>query len=58
MEGWGRICKWKKQKFDPRSSEKICAYASGKFPTIRSTIDAEIYACMEILKALKIHYLD
>ncbi|KAG6469878.1 hypothetical protein ZIOFF_070811 [Zingiber officinale] len=30
MDGWGGICKWKKKKFDPISSEKICAYASGK----------------------------
>jgi hypothetical protein len=58
MEGWGGICKWKPFKNDPRSSEKICAYASGKFPVIKSTIDAEIFACMETLKALKIHYLD
>ncbi|KAJ4765223.1 polyprotein [Rhynchospora pubera] len=58
MEGWGGICKWKPKKHDPRSIEKICAYASGKFPMIKSTIDAEIHACMETLKALKIHYLD
>jgi len=58
MEGWGGICKWKAHKKDPRSSEKICAYASGKFPVVKSTIDAEIHACMETLKALKIHYLD
>ncbi|KAJ4782008.1 polyprotein, partial [Rhynchospora pubera] len=58
MEGWGGICKWKPKKHDPRSIEKICAYASGKFPVIKSTIDAEIHACMETLKALKIHYLD
>lgn len=58
MEGWGGICKWKMAKFDPRSTECICAYASGKFPVIKSTIDAEIHACMETLKALKIYYLD
>lgn len=58
MEGWGGVCKWKPYKNDPRSSERICAYASGKFPVIKSTIDAEIYACMETLKSLKIHYLD
>ncbi|KAJ1704193.1 hypothetical protein LUZ63_003972 [Rhynchospora breviuscula] len=58
MEGWGGVCKWKKAKHDPRSTEKVCAYASGKFPVIKSTIDAEIYACMETMKALKIHYLD
>ncbi|GKB52227.1 hypothetical protein Tco_0902980, partial [Tanacetum coccineum] len=33
MEGWGGIVKWKKSKGDPRSSEKIYAYASGKFST-------------------------
>ncbi|KAJ4731119.1 polyprotein [Rhynchospora pubera] len=58
MEGWGGVCKWKKTKYDPRNTEKVCAYASGKFPVIKSTIDAEIYACMETMKALKIHYLD
>ncbi|KAJ4730477.1 polyprotein, partial [Rhynchospora pubera] len=58
MEGWGGVCKWKKAKHDPRNTEKVCAYASGKFPVIKSTIDAEIYTCMETMKALKIHYLD
>ncbi|KAJ4790953.1 polyprotein [Rhynchospora pubera] len=58
MEGWGGVCKWKIAKHDPRNTEKVCAYASGKFPVIKSTIDAEIYACMETMKALKIHYLD
>ncbi|KAD5803269.1 hypothetical protein E3N88_14629 [Mikania micrantha] len=42
MEGWGGICKWKKKKFDQKSTKKVCAYASGKFKTIQSTIDAEI----------------
>ncbi|KAG6517513.1 hypothetical protein ZIOFF_020905 [Zingiber officinale] len=45
MEGWGGICKWKKSKFDSRSTERVCAYASGKFPSIKAAIDAEIYAC-------------
>nr|BDT80144.2 P3 [Jujube associated badnavirus] len=58
MEGWGGVCKWKKAKADPRSTERVCAYANGKFPTVKSAIDAEIYACMETLNALKIHYLD
>ncbi|KAG6483461.1 hypothetical protein ZIOFF_060108 [Zingiber officinale] len=31
MEGWGGICKWKTSKGEPRTSEKICAYASGRF---------------------------
>ncbi|KAJ3685689.1 hypothetical protein LUZ61_014853 [Rhynchospora tenuis] len=58
MEGWGGVCKWKKAKSDPRSTERVCAYASEKFPTLKSTIDAEIHACMETMSALKIHYLD
>ncbi|GKE59501.1 hypothetical protein Tco_1498686 [Tanacetum coccineum] len=47
-----------KSKGDPRSSEKICAYASGKFSTTQSTIDAEIDACINTLENLKIYYLD
>ncbi|GKA03293.1 Orf y [Tanacetum coccineum] len=58
MEGWGGIVKWKKSKGDPRSSEKNCAYASGKFSTTQSTIDAEINACINTLEKLKIYYLD
>ncbi|CAD5178855.1 unnamed protein product [Musa acuminata subsp. malaccensis] len=58
MEGWGGICKWKKQKHDPKSTEKICAYASGKFNPIKSTIDAEMHAVMKTLEALKIYFLD
>lgn len=58
MEGWGGVCKWKPKKKDPRSMEKVCAYASGKFPVLKSTIDAEIHACMETVESLKIHYLD
>ncbi|GJX30027.1 putative polyprotein [Tanacetum coccineum] len=58
MKGWGRIVKWKKSKEDPRSSERICAYASGKFLTTQSIIDAEINACINTLEKLKIYYLD
>ncbi|GJU87783.1 Orf y [Tanacetum coccineum] len=58
MEGWGGIVKWKKSKEDPRSSERIYAYASGKFSTTQSTIDAEINACINTLEKLKIYYLD
>nr|GEY53694.1 putative polyprotein [Tanacetum cinerariifolium] len=58
MEGWGGIVKWKKRKEDPRGSERICAYASGKFSTTQSTIDAEINACINTLEKLKIYYLD
>ncbi|GKA18321.1 putative polyprotein [Tanacetum coccineum] len=43
---------------DPKSSERICAYASGKFSTTQSTIDAEINACINTLEKLKIYYLD
>ncbi|KAG6476229.1 hypothetical protein ZIOFF_065467 [Zingiber officinale] len=38
--------------------EKICAYAHGKFPVIKSVIDVEIYAAMETMTALRIHFLD
>ena len=58
MEGWGGVVKWKKKKDDPRSYERVCAYASGKFNTTQSTIDAEIHACINTLKKLKIYYLD
>ena len=58
MEGWGGICKWKKMKNDPRNTEKICAYASGKFNPIKSTIDAEMHAVMKTLESLKIYFLD
>ncbi|KAL4583033.1 hypothetical protein LXL04_007597 [Taraxacum kok-saghyz] len=58
MEGWGGICKWKGEKEDPRKDEKICAYASGKFKVMQSTIDAEINACINSLEKLKIYYLD
>ncbi|GJT90665.1 Orf y [Tanacetum coccineum] len=58
MKGWVGIVKWKKSNGDPRSSEKICAYASGKFSTTQSTIDAEINACINTLENLKIYYLD
>nr|GEZ72792.1 TPA: orf y [Tanacetum cinerariifolium] len=58
MEGWRGIIKWKKSKEDPRGSERICAYTSGKFSTTQSTIDAEINACINTLEKLKIYYLD
>ena len=40
------------------STEQVFAYASGRFPTIQSTIDAEINACINTLDKLKIYYLD
>ncbi|KAG6532257.1 hypothetical protein ZIOFF_006097 [Zingiber officinale] len=58
MEGWGGVLKWKPQKFDPKSSELICAYASGKFSPLKSTIDVEIHAIMNCLNSFKIYYLD
>nr|GEZ67590.1 putative polyprotein [Tanacetum cinerariifolium] len=58
MEGWGGVVKWKPKKEDLRNEEKICAYASGKFTNIQSTIDAEISACINTLEKLKIYYLD
>ncbi|ATZ69477.1 ORF3 polyprotein [Cacao swollen shoot Ghana L virus] len=58
MEGWGAVCKWKIAKEDSRTMEKICAYASGKFSIIKSTIDAEIYALIRALESFKIFYLD
>ncbi|KAG6504141.1 hypothetical protein ZIOFF_036472 [Zingiber officinale] len=58
MERWGGICKWKPQKYDPKSEEKICAYASGKYSPIKSTIDAEIYVVMNSMDSFKIYYLD
>ncbi|XP_028111831.1 uncharacterized protein LOC114310135 [Camellia sinensis] len=58
MEGWGGICKWKAASKDPHSTERICSYASGKFNPIKSTIDAEIHACINSLEAFKIFYLD
>nr|GEU96850.1 ORFIII-like polyprotein [Tanacetum cinerariifolium] len=42
----------------PPENERICAYASGKFSTTQSTIDAEINACINTLEKLKIYYLD
>ena len=58
MEGCGGVCKWKLNKGDPQSAERIYAYASGKFVVLKSSIDAEIHACMNSLDSLKIYYLD
>ncbi|KAG6466577.1 hypothetical protein ZIOFF_074695 [Zingiber officinale] len=58
MTGWGGVCKWKPNRYDPRNMEKVCAYANGKFPVVKSVIDAEIYVAMETMTALKIHYMD
>jgi len=58
MEGWGGIAKWKPIKESPKTSEKVFAYASDRFPVIKSTIDAEIQACINTLNSMKIHYLD
>lgn len=56
MTGWGGICKWKPKENDPRRLEKPCAYASGTFTPIKSTIDAEIHAAMNSLKKFKLFY--
>ncbi|KAG6470142.1 hypothetical protein ZIOFF_071199 [Zingiber officinale] len=58
MMGWGGVCKWKPSKYDQRNMEGICAYAYGKFPIVKSVIDAEIYAAIETMTALKTHYMD
>ncbi|KAG6532200.1 hypothetical protein ZIOFF_006039 [Zingiber officinale] len=58
MESWGGICKWKPKKYDFNSAEKICAYSSGKYNPLKSTIDAEIHAVMNSLNSFKIYYLD
>nr|AWK49042.1 ORF3 [Taro bacilliform CH virus] len=58
MDGWGGVCKWKPQRCDGKTMEKICAYASGKFNPPKSTIDAEIHAVMNSLNSFKIYYLD
>ncbi|ADN88182.1 polyprotein [Pineapple bacilliform CO virus] len=57
MEGWGGICKWKFPGA-PRNQEKVCAYASGRFQPIKSTIDAEIQAVINSLDKFKIYYLN
>nr|UYZ57208.1 polyprotein [Banana streak IM virus] len=58
MEGWGGICKWKAKPSDTRLNEKICAYASGSYNPIKSTIDAEVHAVINSLEKFKIYYLD
>jgi hypothetical protein len=57
MNGWGGICKWKSGESDPRSTERICAFASGTFTPLKSTIDAEIHAVMNSLVKFKLYYL-
>ncbi|KAK6924282.1 Zinc finger, CCHC-type [Dillenia turbinata] len=57
MEGWGGICKWKTKEYDPPRTEKICAYASGTYNPLKSTIDAEIGAVIHSLESFKIFYL-
>ena len=54
----GGVCKWKPSKGSSKATEKICAYASGRFDNLESTIDVEIVACCNTLQKLKIHYLD
>nr|AJW68048.1 ORF3 [Sugarcane bacilliform virus] len=56
--GWGAVCKWKKQKSDPRNTEMICRYSSGKFDKPKGTCDAEIYGVMNGLEKMRLFYLD
>ncbi|ACF60613.1 ORF3 [Cycad leaf necrosis virus] len=58
MDGWGGVCKWKLTRHDSKTTEKTCAYASGKFSPVKSTIDAEIQAVICSLDKFKIFYLD
>ncbi|KAG6488278.1 hypothetical protein ZIOFF_057037 [Zingiber officinale] len=48
LEGWGGICKWKRCKFDPKASEKICAYASGKSDSGTALVPASSYSIPRI----------
>ncbi|TYH92861.1 hypothetical protein ES332_A13G213600v1, partial [Gossypium tomentosum] len=57
-EGWGGVAKWRPNKYAARNTEKVFAYASGKFDTPQSTIDAEIATCINSLEKFKIHYLE
>nr|QUQ60708.1 polyprotein [Cacao mild mosaic virus] len=57
MTGGGAVCKWKKTEKDPKATEKICAYASGPYNPLKSTIDAEISAVLHALETFKIFYL-
>ncbi|AEC49881.1 polyprotein [Banana streak UL virus] len=58
MNGWGGICCWKKSKNDPRSTEQICRYASGKFAKPKSTIEAEITGVLQSLEKFRLYYID
>lgn len=58
MEGWGGVCKRKKGKTNPRSTERVSAYASGKFKNLKSIIDVEIEACKQFLVLFKYLYMD
>ncbi|KAI4364824.1 hypothetical protein MLD38_020864 [Melastoma candidum] len=57
MEGWGAVCKWTMTP-GVKDREEICAYASGIYPHVKSTIDSEIFAVMMALEKFKIYYLD
>ncbi|AEC49884.1 polyprotein [Banana streak UM virus] len=58
MNGWGGVCLWKKSKNDPKSTEQICRYASGKFAKPKSTIEAEISGVLCSLEKFRLYYLD
>ncbi|AEC49877.1 polyprotein [Banana streak UI virus] len=58
MNGWGGVCYWKKSKADPRSTEQVCRYASGKFNKPKSTIEAEIFGVLNSLEKFRLYYID
>ena len=58
LTGWGAVLKWRPTKFSTQTEEKIGAYVSGKYSTAISSIDAEVNACINGFKKLKIFMLD
>ncbi|CAM0147943.1 unnamed protein product [Urochloa decumbens] len=58
MNGWGGVCLWKRNKADPRSTEQICRYASGKFSKPKSTIEAEICGVLSSLEKFRLYYIN
>ncbi|GKC68596.1 hypothetical protein Tco_1101194, partial [Tanacetum coccineum] len=48
---WGGVIKWKKSKEDPRSSERICAYASGCTGEMKELAAAALYSVEEVLQS-------
>ena len=54
--GWGAILKQKPHKYSPKTEEKICRYASGKYKlkTINNT-DREILAVINAINAFRLY---